>query len=133
MGPRPPRRGRRRGAEPVFGTIASRFNDDGVTALFHRLKAELEAKGMVATEGVLPPVAGRTLDPDIAARPRRSGTATWPRSPRPSPATTRATDRLVAEARRSEQMAAVVAAAERRGVDAGDLRRTGRRALERGA
>ena len=25
------------GSEPVYGTIASRFNDDGVTALFHRL------------------------------------------------------------------------------------------------
>src|SRR6185503_14759064 len=31
---------------PVFGTIAARFNDDGVTALYHELAAKLAAKGL---------------------------------------------------------------------------------------
>ena len=30
---------------PVFGTIAARFNDDGVTALYQQLKTDLIAKG----------------------------------------------------------------------------------------
>ena len=40
---------------PVYGTIASRFNDDGVTALYHRLVAILAERGLVAwTDGALP-------------------------------------------------------------------------------
>ena len=40
---------------PVCGTIASRFNDDGVTALYHRLVAILRERGLVAWgEGALP-------------------------------------------------------------------------------
>ena len=40
---------------PVYGTIASRFNDDGVTALYHRLAAILGERGLVAWEdGALP-------------------------------------------------------------------------------
>ena len=35
---------------PVFGTIASRFNDDGVTALYHALADALEAKGLALGE-----------------------------------------------------------------------------------
>jgi len=31
---------------PVFGTIAARFNDDGVTALYHALAGKLVAKGL---------------------------------------------------------------------------------------
>ena len=31
---------------PVFGTIASRFNDDGMTALFQEILSQLEEKGM---------------------------------------------------------------------------------------
>jgi methylmalonyl-CoA mutase len=31
---------------PVYGTIAARFNDDGVTALYHGLKEKLLAKGL---------------------------------------------------------------------------------------
>jgi methylmalonyl-CoA mutase len=45
---------------PVFGTMASRFNDDGVTALYQALKARLGALGLpLAAEGRLPPVATR--------------------------------------------------------------------------
>ena len=40
---------------PVHGTIASRFNDDGVTALYHRLVAILRERGLVAWgDGALP-------------------------------------------------------------------------------
>jgi isobutyryl-CoA mutase len=31
---------------PVYGTIAARFNDDGVTALYHGLKDKLQARGL---------------------------------------------------------------------------------------
>ncbi len=44
---------------PVFGTMASRFNDDGVTALYQALAAALAAKGLALTEGRLPKVATR--------------------------------------------------------------------------
>ena len=40
---------------PVYGTIASRFNDDGVSALYHRLATILRERGLVAwTDGALP-------------------------------------------------------------------------------
>jgi len=41
---------------PVFGTMAARFNDDGVTALYQALKVRLGALGMPITEGRLPMV-----------------------------------------------------------------------------
>ncbi|MBI5258912.1 MAG: cobalamin B12-binding domain-containing protein [Burkholderiales bacterium] len=44
---------------PVFGTMASRFNDDGVTALYQALKPRLAALGLALKEGRLPPVATR--------------------------------------------------------------------------
>ncbi|TMI10883.1 MAG: methylmalonyl-CoA mutase, partial [Betaproteobacteria bacterium] len=39
---------------PVFGTIASRFNDDGVTALYHAVAARLAEKGLKLKPGRLP-------------------------------------------------------------------------------
>jgi len=44
---------------PVFGTMASRFNDDGVTALYQALKPRLAALGLALQEGRLPTVATR--------------------------------------------------------------------------
>ncbi|MBN8489214.1 MAG: methylmalonyl-CoA mutase, partial [Burkholderiales bacterium] len=44
---------------PVFGTMAARFNDDGVTALYQALKDRLQAKGLALAEGRLPRVATR--------------------------------------------------------------------------
>src|SRR5262249_29043518 len=41
-------------AMPVFGTIASRFNDDGVTALYHAIAARLPELGLRLRDGVLP-------------------------------------------------------------------------------
>src|SRR5205814_6058826 len=44
---------------PVFGTIASRFNDDGVTALYQALANALRGKGLALRDGRLPAVAVR--------------------------------------------------------------------------
>jgi methylmalonyl-CoA mutase len=44
---------------PVFGTMASRFNDDGVTALYQALKPALAQHGLPLAEGRLPAVATR--------------------------------------------------------------------------
>ena len=44
---------------PVFGTVAARFNDDGVTALYLHLRDALSASGLPVVEGRLGPVATR--------------------------------------------------------------------------
>jgi len=44
---------------PVFGTMASRFNDDGVTALYQALLPRLAELGMKVTDGSLPIAATR--------------------------------------------------------------------------
>ncbi|MBH9578527.1 fused isobutyryl-CoA mutase/GTPase IcmF [Inhella proteolytica] len=44
---------------PVFGTMASRFNDDGVTALYQAMKPVLTAKGLKLRAGRLPEVSTR--------------------------------------------------------------------------
>ncbi len=44
---------------PVFGTIASRFNDDGTTALYQAILAKLHELGMPAGEPLLPRVDTR--------------------------------------------------------------------------
>ena len=44
---------------PVFGTQASRFNDDGVTALYQGLLPTLRSFGLKLQNGKLPPVAVR--------------------------------------------------------------------------
>jgi methylmalonyl-CoA mutase len=41
---------------PVFGTVASRFNDDGVTALYQAIAAQLAEKGLKLEPGRLPQV-----------------------------------------------------------------------------
>ncbi|OZM74566.1 methylmalonyl-CoA mutase [Amycolatopsis antarctica] len=44
---------------PVFGTSAAKFNDDGVTALYQRLRDSLAEMGLVVSPGMLPPVQGK--------------------------------------------------------------------------
>ncbi|MES2977199.1 MAG: fused isobutyryl-CoA mutase/GTPase IcmF [Pseudomonadota bacterium] len=44
---------------PVFGTMAARFNDDGVTALYQALKKRLAEFGLQFAEGTLPVVSVR--------------------------------------------------------------------------
>ncbi|MFC4534821.1 fused isobutyryl-CoA mutase/GTPase IcmF [Sphaerisporangium dianthi] len=41
-------------AMPVYGTVAARFNDDGVTALYHRLRDLLGERGLPDSPGLLP-------------------------------------------------------------------------------
>jgi len=45
---------------PVYGTVASRFNDDGVTALYHDLADRLKNHGLALQPGVLPIITQRT-------------------------------------------------------------------------
>ncbi len=44
---------------PVFGTMASRFNDDGVTALYQAMLPRLKDKGLALGPGQLPPTTVR--------------------------------------------------------------------------
>jgi methylmalonyl-CoA mutase len=46
-------------AMPVFGTVAARFNDDGVTALYQHLRSQLRGHGLRAGGGTLAPVDTR--------------------------------------------------------------------------
>jgi methylmalonyl-CoA mutase len=46
-------------AMPVFGTIASRFNDDGVTALYQAMLPRLQGQGLKTKAGKLPRTAVR--------------------------------------------------------------------------
>ncbi|MCU1351525.1 MAG: methylmalonyl-CoA mutase, partial [Acidimicrobiales bacterium] len=56
---------------PVFGTVASRFNDDGVTALYQELRDRLADQGLALEpgRGVLPVVEGRSSTADTAIVP----------------------------------------------------------------
>ncbi|MEL7448675.1 MAG: fused isobutyryl-CoA mutase/GTPase IcmF [Pseudomonadota bacterium] len=45
---------------PVFGSIASRFNDDGVTAAYQQLLTVLRERGMRSFDSVLPPAGVRS-------------------------------------------------------------------------
>ncbi|MBL8385342.1 MAG: methylmalonyl-CoA mutase family protein, partial [Burkholderiales bacterium] len=45
---------------PVYGTMASRFNDDGVTALYQGMLPRLVERGLTARAGRLPPVPGKS-------------------------------------------------------------------------
>ena len=62
---------------PVFGTMASRFNDDGVTALYQALLPRLGALGMPVSKSSLPLAATRhsthqvPIVPGARALPRR--------------------------------------------------------------
>src|SRR5690606_21932587 len=51
--------GKRPEEMPVFGTMAARFNDDGVSALFQALKPRLAGLGLSLGEGRLPVVSVR--------------------------------------------------------------------------
>jgi methylmalonyl-CoA mutase len=45
---------------PVFGTVAARFNDDGVTALYQAIAPKLKEKGLKLQDGSLPTVTVRS-------------------------------------------------------------------------
>jgi methylmalonyl-CoA mutase len=56
---------------PVFGTVASRFNDDGVTALYQELRARLADLGLAVAPGggALPRVETKVSSADTAIVP----------------------------------------------------------------
>ncbi len=54
---------------PVFGTVASRFNDDGVTALYQDLRDRLRGLGLEAVGGSLPSVDTKVSSADTAIVP----------------------------------------------------------------
>ncbi len=57
---------------PVFGTIASRFNDDGVTALYQGLSASLGSKGLELRPGALPkPLTRHSTGKNVVVPPAR--------------------------------------------------------------
>ena len=62
---------------PVYGTIASRFNDDGVTALYHGLLAAFEARGLGAWSSRLAPAGSRGESP-VESKVSSSRTAIVP-------------------------------------------------------
>jgi methylmalonyl-CoA mutase len=60
-------------AMPVFGTIAARFNDDGVTALYHAVAARLAEKGLKLAPGKLPrPEGGVSSNVHVIVPPKRA-------------------------------------------------------------
>jgi methylmalonyl-CoA mutase len=88
---------------PVFGTVASRFNDDGVTSLYQFLRDALSTHGLHLTAGVLTPVATRTSTRGQAIVPadRTRYLAEIAETVRDYH---RATDREAAAARRAQQL-----------------------------
>jgi len=54
---------------PVFGTVAARFNDDGVTALYQALRTRLADRGLAVEDGLLEPVEVRASSSDTAIIP----------------------------------------------------------------
>ena len=58
---------------PVYGTQASRFNDDGVTMLYQGLAAALAGRGLALKPGVLPATSGRiSTGQNVIVPPARS-------------------------------------------------------------
>jgi len=58
---------------PVFGTVASRFSDDGVTALYQAIVSKLGEKGLKLKPGKLPKVAAHVSSRvDAVVPPKRS-------------------------------------------------------------
>src|SRR6185436_10624721 len=58
---------------PVFGTIAARFNDDGVTALYYAVSEKLATKGLKLAPRRLPKPSARTPSSvNVVVPPQRS-------------------------------------------------------------
>ena len=58
---------------PVYGTIASRFNDDGVTALYQQIAGKLKEKGLRLSKGLLEKKAiKQSSEIHVVVPPKRS-------------------------------------------------------------
>jgi isobutyryl-CoA mutase len=54
---------------PVFGTVAARFNDDGVSSLYFAIREKLQQFGLKLNHSELPPLRSRTSSADTAIVP----------------------------------------------------------------
>ncbi len=106
---------------PVFGTVASRFNDDGVTALYQHLRGELQERGLPVTDGSLEPVATRTSTglAEIVPSSRVRYLAEIAEAVRAHHATT---TEVASLARRAQQAASTADELDARGLAATDAR-----------
>ncbi len=66
----------------VFGTMAARFNDDGVTALYQAILPKLKELGLKAGDGTLPRSEDASFDASRRRSCRRIACAIWQKSPR---------------------------------------------------
>ncbi|MHB8465032.1 MAG: fused isobutyryl-CoA mutase/GTPase IcmF [Acidimicrobiales bacterium] len=107
---------------PVFGTIAARFNDDGVTALYQELRTLLGPLGLPSTEGTLPRPSSRTSSRAAAIVPpaRARYLAEISETIRAYHADT---DEQAAIARRCQQLDATAALLEEAGEDTSGVER----------
>ncbi|GIS91380.1 MAG: hypothetical protein CM1200mP20_14210 [Pseudomonadota bacterium] len=105
---------------PVFGTMASNFNDPGVTALYHRLCKALEPFGLPRREKDLgntpPPVDHQTAFFLLRANPYLSEVAESVRSYKQGVSA----ESLIA--RECQQLRASAGMLEAQGLDSNDLR-----------
>ncbi|MET0210506.1 MAG: methylmalonyl-CoA mutase family protein, partial [Burkholderiaceae bacterium] len=112
-----------KGAEdmPVFGTMASRFNDDGVTALYQALKPRLAALGLALGEGRLPlaPTRFSTHQTPIVPPARARYLAEISDAVRAYKRRARAQARLAREVQQLEASAAMLADADGQAATAG--------------
>ncbi len=106
---------------PVYGTVASRFNDDGVTALYQHLRTVLAERGLQVHEGALAPVnlKASTGLGVIVPPSRQRYLAEIADSVRTYHTHTVAQAEL---ARRRQQLAATAAMLEERSLNADDVR-----------
>ena len=105
---------------PVFGTVASRFNDDGVTALYQYLYERLVELGLPSVGGALPRVEGRTSSThSVVVPPERArylaDVSTTVRDYH------RATTALVEDARRTQALDRAAEELRAAGLDAGPV------------
>ena len=108
------------GRVPVFGTIASRFNDDGTTALYGELRSRLADKGLAVGGGTLAIGEGTVSSATAAIVPgsRRDYLADIAEVLRRYRAET---ERMATAAQRRQAVREVAAMAEGRGLGAGEL------------
>ena len=99
---------------PVFGTIAARFNDDGVTAVYQYLRGRLAEHGLAVSGGALAPVEGCTSSADAVIVPPQR-TRYLAEAAEGVRAYHLATARAVAVARRRQQLTATAEALEAAG------------------
>jgi methylmalonyl-CoA mutase len=106
---------------PVFGTVAARFNDDGVTAVYQHLRGLLDGFGLHLADGQLAPVTTRvsTHIGTILPSARQRYLAEIAETVRRYHATTA---QQSTAARRRQQLAESAAVIEATGRDAGVVR-----------